>query len=335
MNKMENFESDATHSLFEKKLISEEQFTQIQAYRNLKIFSLHNELRLLLYLSVLLFTSGIGILIYQNIDSIGHIAILSLLLVVTTICFYFCFKNANGFKKEETAFANPIFDYLLLTANILSCTFIGYLQYQYHTFGTDYDLATLIPTLISFFSAYYFDNKSVLAIAVTGLAAFVGLSVSPQALLTNELFNSNYLSYSGILLGIALMLWTIYATKINLKKHFNLVYLTFSLHLIGIACILNLFKNHWYFFEIILALSSYYFYEISHKISSISIFIFDVFYAYIGFNILLVKIIEQINPDYLVTPLIILTPAYLIFSIIMFIKLIKNFNKKTSDAGLR
>ena len=85
---MKKFEEQATQSLFEKNLITEEQFKQITAHRNLNIFSLYSELKLFLYLSVLLFTSGIGILIYQNIDTIGHIAILSLLLIVTAICFY-------------------------------------------------------------------------------------------------------------------------------------------------------------------------------------------------------------------------------------------------------
>ncbi|TDD77043.1 DUF2157 domain-containing protein [Flavobacterium caseinilyticum] len=332
---MKKFESEATQTLLARNLISKEQYLQIQAYRSLNIFSLRNELRFLLYLSVLLFTSGMGTIIYQNIDSIGHIAILSFILVVTIICFYFCFKNAGNFKKNETAFANPIFDYLLLSATILTCTFIGYLQYQYHPFGTHYGLATLIPTLICFFCAYYFDNKSVLSIAITGLAAFVGLSVSPPALLNNTTYNTTSLSYSGILLGIALVLWTIYATKIDLKKHFNLIYFTFSLHLISIACLNNLLEVYWYFFEIILGLSTYYFYRISHKMGSISIFVFTILYAYLGFNFLLFKILEQINPEYLVTPLIFLTPAYLILSIVMFIKLIKNFNKKTSNDSLQ
>lgn len=332
---MKKLESEATQSLLEKNLISEEQFLQIQAYRSLNIFSLHNELRFLLYLSVLLFTSGMGILIYKNIDSIGHIAILSLLLVVTIICFYFCFKNADDFKKEKTSFVNPIFDYLLLTANILSCTFIGYLQYQYHPFGTHYGLATLIPTLISFFCAYYFDNKNVLSIAITGLAAFVGLSVSPQALLNNETYNTASLSYSGILLGLALVLWTIYTSKIQLKKHFNLIYYTFALHLIGIACIYNLFENYWLIFEIILAFSAYYFYQISYKIPSISIFIFNVLYAFIGINILLFNLLKNIDFSEIFILFIYLIPFYFGACILAFIKLIKKFNKNKTDDSLR
>jgi uncharacterized membrane protein YobD (UPF0266 family) len=71
--------------------------------------SLPNEMRFLLNSSVLLFTSGIGILIYQNIDNIGHIAVLSILVIVTIICFYFCLKNSDGFKKGKISFSDGKF----------------------------------------------------------------------------------------------------------------------------------------------------------------------------------------------------------------------------------
>lgn len=328
MNRMKKIESQATHSLLEKNLVSKEQILQIQAYRNLNIFTLHNELRFLLYLSVLLFTGGIGILIYQNIDTIGHIAILSLLLVVTIICFYFCFKNAVGFKKEEVLFSNPLYDYLVLTAVILSCTFVGYLQVQYKPFGTDYGLATLIPTIISFICAYYFDNKSVLAIAITGFAAYIGLSTTPQDLVNYEFYADKNLSYSAILLGALLILWTIYSSRIELKTHFNNIYLTFALHITSIALINNLVKDYWFFFAIILAGSSFYFYKISYQLRSISLYVFMIIYAYIGINIVFIKIFEHIDFSDVWMLFVLMMPAYFIGSIILFIKLIKNFNKE-------
>lgn len=325
---MVNFEEQTTQKLFDKNYISQDQFNLIMAYRSLNIFSIHTELKVLLYLSVLMFTTGIGILVYQNIESIGHIAILSFILLTAIVCFYFCFKNSDGFKREETAFKNPIFDYLVLTATILSCTFIGYLQYQYHTFGTHYGIATLIPTIIGFFCAYYFDNKSVLSIAITGLAAYVGVTVSPKSILNAEMYQTTTLSYSGIVLGTVLLLWTLYASRSNLKSHFNLIYLTFSINLICIGCITNLFELYWPIFAVMLALSVFYFYTISYKISSILLFVFAILYAYIGFNIIIFKVLEHIDPDYLRTPLIIVTPIYFIVSIVLFIKLIKNFNQK-------
>ena len=98
---MNKFDDQATQSLLDKNLITENQYQEISAYRNLNIFSLNVELKFFLYLSVLLFTSGIGILIYENIDTIGHIAILSILLIVIAVCFYYCFKNSRDLKKQK------------------------------------------------------------------------------------------------------------------------------------------------------------------------------------------------------------------------------------------
>lgn len=324
---MKKHHQNATQKLLEQEFISQEQATEINRFRNLDFFSLHNELKILLYLSVVMFSSGMGILIYQNIDTIGHTVILSLLLIVIAVSFYFCFKNSQGFKKETTSFANPIFDYLVLSANLLSCVFIGYLQLQYNTFGNYYGIATLVPTLVSFFCAYYFDNKSSLSLAITGLTAYIGLTVNPRAILDNEIYANPNLSYSAIGLGIILILWTVYSEKIRLKEHFGFIFLTFALHLISIACIANLSANYWILFEIILALSSYYFYFKSKQTKTLSLFFFVVVYAYIGFNVLLYYIIDLLSLHFLGELYIMLSPFYIIGSIILFIRLIKNFNK--------
>ncbi|PKB18216.1 DUF2157 domain-containing protein [Flavobacterium sp. 5] len=332
---MTNFEDEATQTLFDTNHITKEQLEAVRDYRSLNLFSVHNELKFLLYLSMLMFTSGIGILIYQNIDAIGHTVLLGLLLIITIMCFYFCFKNHEGFKKGEAPFTNPLYDYLVLTSVILSCTFVGYLQFQYQTFGTHYGLATLVPTLISLFCAYYFDNKSVLSIGITGIAAYLGLSVDPKHYFENEMFNNRTLSYIGLAFGLTLLLWALYAGKINLKKHFNLVYLTFSLHLVGIACMVNLCDDYWFPFGLVLGVAAYYFYNLSFQIRSISLFIFTVIYGYIGINIFLVRTLIFIHFDDFFSVFIFTTPFYFILSILGFIKLIKHFNKNTTDDSIQ
>ncbi|MDQ6469646.1 DUF2157 domain-containing protein [Flavobacterium sp. LHD-80] len=332
---MNKFDADNTKTLFDKNLISENQHQEILSYRSLNIFSLNAELKFFLYLSVLLFTSGIGVLIYKNIDSIGHIAILSLLLIVIGVCFYYCFKNAKGFQKTETTFDHPVLEYLVLAANILTCIFIGYLQFQYKPFGEHYGLATLVPTIVSFFCAYYFDNKSVLAIAITGLAAYVGLSVTPQDLLkNNDFYSSESLSFSAVMLGVLLILWTIYSKRISLKTHFSLIFLTFALHIISIAAISNLMHHDsliWMIFAGILAGSTFYFYKISYEFKAMSLYVFMIVYAYIGGNIFLFRIFEGIDFSDFWELFIFLLPAYFISSIVMFIKLIKNFHKEIAE----
>lgn len=332
---MKKFNEQATSGLFEKGLITENQFKEIESYRSLNIFSVNAELKLFLYLSILLFTSGIGILIYENIDSIGHIAILSLLLIVIAICFFYCFKDCKGFEKTETKFEHPVLEYLVLLANILTCIFIGYLQFQYKPFGDHYGLATLVPTTVSFFCAYYFDNRSVLTIAITGLAAYIGLSVTPQDLLNNtDFYASQNLSYSGIILGGLLILWTIYSNRNSLKTHFGLIFLTFALHIISMACIANMTNYEfttWILFTLILAASTYYFYKASYAYKAMSIYVFMILYGYIGANIFLFKIFENVDFSNIWELFFFLLPAYFIGSIVIFIKLIKNFHKEISE----
>ncbi len=332
---MEKFKEKSTLDLFEKGLITENQFEEIKAYRNLGIFSLNAELKLFLYLSVLLFTSGIGILIYENIDSIGHIAILAVLLIVIVVCFFYCFKHSKGFQKEETTFEHPVLEYLVLAGNILTCIFIGYLQFQYKPFGEHYGLATLVPTIVSFFCAYYFDNRSVLTIAITGLAAYVGLSVTPQDLLSNnDFYASQNLSYSAVMLGVLLILWTIYSRRISLKTDFGLVFLTFALHIISIAAIANLTNFDtitWLIFALVLAGSTYYFYKASYDYKAMSLYVFMIVYAYIGGNIFLFRIFEDVDFSGIWELFVFLLPAYFVGSIVIFIKLIKNFHKEITE----
>lgn len=333
---MNKFDDQATKSLLDRNLITENQYQEIATYRNLNIFSLNAELKFFLYLSVLLFTSGVGVLIYKNIDSIGHIALLSILFIIICVCFYYCFKNSKGFQKTETTFDHPVLEYLVLAANILTCIFIGYLQFQYKPFGTHYGLATLIPTVASFICAYYFDNRSVLTIAITGLAAYVGLSVSPQDLLNNtNFYEDQTLSYSAIVLSVLLIVWTIYSSRIQLKTHFNIIYLTFALHIISIASISSLIDYFddivWLLFVIVLAASSYYFYKVSHELKAISLYVFMIVYAFIGINIVLFKIFSKIDFSDIWMLFVLLLPAYFIGSIILFIKLIKKFNKEIAE----
>ena len=324
---MKDYRQQHQQTLFEKNLITEAQWEAIATQRRLNLFSLHNELRLLLYLSILSFTSGIGILIYQNIDSIGHAILLSLLFVVIVASLYFCFKNASGFDKKEVNFANPLFDYLVLLSVVLSCTFIGYLQYQYHPLGPDYGWATLLSTVVCLSSAYYFDTKSALSLAITGLAAYIGLTVNPMTLIENDIYNTTSLSYSGIALGCVLILWSNYAARIDLKQHFNFTYLTFAIHLITIACITNLYGDYWPLFALLLGATVYYFLKVSYKTHATSLFVFSLIYGYVGINVVIAKILSLLQWDTFSELLVVALPFYLILSVIGFIKLIKNFNR--------
>lgn len=328
--KMNNKEK-RTQTLFEKGLITSDQFERIRAYRSKHLFSLRNEILAMFFMAVLFFTGGSSILIYNNIDSIGHFAILTTILIAIILCFYFSFKQSPGFSGEEIVPVNQLHTYLVLAANLLTGVFIAYMHYQYSVFGTRYVIATLVPTLIYFFSAYYFDHKGVLALAISGLCAVAGFSTNPRALMEVDFSENTYLSYSALGLGCILIAWTFYAEQKELKKHFSVTYHNFSLHIISIACISNLTEYYWFLWMLSLSVALYYFNKLAYKLKSYNFFIFSWLYAYVAFNILLIRLINKISPGDLI---IYLSPFYFIGSILFFIKRIKTFRNTLRNDSL-
>jgi hypothetical protein len=323
-----------TEQLVSKGFVAPEQQEEIKQYDALGIFSLNGELLFFLYSAVLLFTTGIGIFVYKNIESIGHLAILALNFILMLACFYFSYKKAKGFSKEEVFFDSPIYDYLVLTGSILACIFIGYIQYQYAVFGKDFGLASLFSAAICFGVAYYFDNRSALSIAITALATFIGITITPQTLLENEIYSNPNLSYSGLALGAFLILVMEYTVSQNFKKHFHLLYATFALNLIGICCLAGLLEDYWFAFAIVMAAAIYYFYKVSYQTESTFMLVFSLLYAYVGFNIALGRIIGLLDLSSVIEPIIYCLPFYVIGSIYLFIKLVRKFNKE-KHAGIQ
>jgi hypothetical protein len=325
---MENKQDMLTSKLLERSFVTQSQFEEYKEHQSKGIFSLNAELLFLMYLAVILFTSGIGILIYQNIDSIGHLAIISTVFVLIVVCFYFSYKKAQPFSVQETKFESPIYDYIVLTGIILTCIFFGYIQFQYEIFGSDYRLVSLFSALASFVVAYFFDNRMALSIGLTALTTFIGITLTPNKIFENEFVSNPTLSLTGIALGVLIILWSIYASKNNIKQHFYFVFYTFAQHLIGICCIAGLTQYKWHnwilYIPFIIGLT-YYFYKISYKYLETSFFVFTLIYGYIGFNILFFKLFDDSS---LMEVLIAFSPLYVIGSILLFIKLVKNFNKE-------
>ena len=331
---MEKQSKILTEQLASKGFVTPEQHNEIKKYGQLSFFSLNSELLFFLYISVFLFTSGVGILIYKNIDSIGHLAILAVNFILMLVCFYFSFKKAKGFSKEEVAFENPVYDYLVLAGTILGCISIGYLQYQYTIFGRDFGLVSLFSAAFCFVIAYYFDNKSVLSIAITALATFIGITITPKTLLANEVYSNPQLSYYGLALGALLILIMEYTIREKAKEHFHIVYATFALNLIGICSIAGLLEDYWYVFIFLMMLAIYYFYKVSHQVVSTFLFVFTLLYAYIGINIFFGRLVMLLDTSEFIVMIIYLLPFYVIGSIFLFIKLIQKFNKE-KHAGIQ
>src|SRR6476659_7332271 len=113
--------------LFGKGIITEEQFNKIDLITSGKIVSVFYELRSLLYLGVLLFTTGAGILIYQNIGELGHLLSIIALTLLTAACFWHVFMKGAPYSNSEVKGPTPYFDYIVLLGSLLFISVLGYL----------------------------------------------------------------------------------------------------------------------------------------------------------------------------------------------------------------
>lgn len=223
-------------------LIGDDAVAGVEAMERDRLFSLYWELRLLLYLGVVLLTTGLGILVYKNIDTIGHQAVLAFIAVVTAGCYYYCFRMITPFSWERMKIADPFFDYVVLLGCLSLLIFTGYLQYEYRVFGNHLGLATFFPMVVLFWTAYYFDHLGALSLAIANLAAWAGITVTPLRILRSGNFTHTRLIVTGMLLGFVLLAFGRLSTVRRIKSHFELTYTNFGLHLFFLTSLAGLFK---------------------------------------------------------------------------------------------
>ncbi|MBC6991383.1 DUF2157 domain-containing protein [Hymenobacter sp. BT491] len=218
-----------------KGLLSPEQTAAVGNYEHTRPFSLHYELRTLLYSGIVLLSGGLGVLLYQHLDDIGHGVLVAAITALMAACFAYAVRHQSPFTWEQAPRAGVVPDYLLLLGCLLFLTLEGYLQAQYELFGTRYGLAVCIPAALFFWLAYRFDHRGVLSMAITALASWIGLSIAPLSAFTENNFFRSGLGGAAVLLGLALMGAGFVSEQRNLKRHFAFTYLSLGSNLALIA----------------------------------------------------------------------------------------------------
>ncbi len=280
--------------LTEKNIISNEQAYQIKVSDSNQVFSIHWELRLLLYLGIMLLSIGLGVLIYKNIDSIGHNIIVALFVLVCLASFYYAFQHRKPFSWGEIEESNNFDDFALLGGCLAFLTLEGYIQYQYNFFTNRYGLAAFLPAFLFFFCAYFFDHRGVLSMAITALASWIGITITPLKILENNDFNNQYIIITAILLGIFLIIIGWVSIQKDLKKHFSFNYFIFGGNLTFIAALSGLFISDSEFtYGIIIAVLSYLSIIYARTKQSYLFLLMGVIYGYIAFTYAVFKILPS------------------------------------------
>lgn len=283
--------------LHNEGLVTESSFEKIKEDDAKQLFSIHWEIKSLLYLGVLLLSSGLGILIYKNIDTIGHQAILVFIALVCAGAFYYCVKTKLPFSTAKVESPNVYFDYVLLLGCLTFVSFIAYLQFQYNVFGTKYGLATFLPMLVLFFSAYFFDHLGILSLAITNLAAWIGITVTPAQLLRANNFNSSAIIYTGLFLGAFLIALAFLSKLKKWKQHFEFTYANFGAHVLFVSCLSAMFHfdSLYLLWFLLLAALAYFFYKRSIQAKSFYFLVITTLYTYTGISYVVFRLLDSMT----------------------------------------
>lgn len=273
--------------------LSDAGFERIKETEARSLFSLHWEIKTIMYVGVLLLSSGLCMLVYKNIDTIGHQAIITFITLLSTSCFYYCYQNKLPYAHGKIASPNTVFDFLLLLACLTFLSLIAYLQYQYQVFGIRYGLASFLSTVVLLFTAYYFDHLGILAMAITSFAAWMGITVTPFRLIASNDFDNSRIIFTGIAVGVLLLVagWATKQKKV--KAHFEFTYNNFGTHVLFVSLLAALFhfNSSYLLWMVLLFAFAGYSYLKAIREHSFYFFLVTVLYAYTGLSYVVIRLL--------------------------------------------
>lgn len=316
-------------------LISGESLNKVLDKEKKKLFSIYWELKSVLYIGILCLTSALGILVYKNIDSIGHLTILCVIALGSAAGFYYCFRLNPSFTPELKKSPSPFYDYALLLSCLLMLIFTGYLQYQYKVFGTRYGLATFLPMLVLMFSAYFFDHKGILSMGIANMAAWLGITVSPVSLLQHFNWFELPIIIAGFGLGLFCILMAYLSEKRKIKSHFSFTYYHFATHLTLLSVLGALFYFEYYYllFLLFFLVAALFFYRLSVNRHSFYFLLVTVLYSYVAFGYTFIRICDGVSGiDTLA--MLYLVCSYFILSSVALVYFLYRMNVKMKNHGI-
>lgn len=142
-----------------------------------ELLSVHAELRALLALGVLLITGGVGVLVAQNLDRIGPVAIASGLALAAIAALAWVEKTAPPFTWDEVKAPHLALDSILILGVLLAGSDLAYVEWKFTPLGAQWPWHLLIMALLTGVAAFRYDSQPAFSLALTTFAAWRGISV--------------------------------------------------------------------------------------------------------------------------------------------------------------
>ena len=280
--------------LFEAALISEKQFGFLESIRTEKVVSLYYELRLILYLGILLLTGGLGYLAYENIGEFGHVLLMLLMAVLAGGGYYFVLNKSKAYSNFKVQETSVYLDYVIVLVALLIVGLFTYIQVYFDLVEVLLNYTSLLSAILFFYMAYRFDNKILLSMAITALVAIFGLTLTPVGWLKSEWFEATDLYLISIIIGLFLIAIGYFLAQISIKEHFLFSYQNYGLLLFYAGSIVAIFINP-IWVSILVTLAAIGGLVYTWKTKQFLFFLYSILTAYIAITYLVLKSLIEMS----------------------------------------
>lgn len=225
----------------ESGTISPEQHTLLAGLSRGEPFSIFLELNVLLYAGILAFIAGLGWTVSTWSQQLGDVVVLTILTAMLAACFWYCFSRAAPWAREETPPRGLVFDYVLYFGGLIWSVELTYIGMRFHLLSRQWDDYLLATAGLYFFLAYRFDNRFVLSLALSALAAWFGLTISHWPSHQDAPYRQYAIVYSlTVGCGAAIL------QRSGLKPHFFSTYLNVAANVLFWALLSGTFNREGY-----------------------------------------------------------------------------------------
>jgi hypothetical protein len=274
MTRLEQWKSDGA--------ISTIQYDLIAALVRRDRFSVFLELNALLYLGVLAAVAGIAWTMTAYSARLGDAAIVSFLTGICGWSLRYTFARTQPYSPGEVEHPAFTLDYVLYLGCLVFALDLGYVQSRFHPFQFGWDQSLLIASAVFFALAYRFDNRLVLSLALSSLAAWCGARRSGFGLLFATSLRATALAYgSGVAAAGAAL------HRAGIKRHFLETYLHVAANVLFVALLSGVGGggSQWPAYLLALLVLAAFAVGAGTRLGRFSFVVYGVIYGYLGISI--------------------------------------------------